>query len=124
VPVELHRDERFAGKTGYNLSRMLKMAFDRIFSFSMFPIRLATYSGFAISAVSFLTGIFLIFRRFFGVVASGWTSIIVLILLLFGITFIFLGIIGEYLGHIFMESKHRPKYHVGKIISNHSRKEG
>lgn len=116
VTVELDRDERFAGSSGYNLTKMLKLTFDRIFSFSMFPIRVATYSGLFISFISFLVGFFLIIRWITGNVAPGWTSNIVLMLFLFGLNFAFLGIIGEYLGRIFLEAKQRPKYIVKKII--------
>lgn len=116
IAVELERDERFAGKSGYNLKKMLKLTLDRIFSFSMFPIRAAIYSGLIISVVSFLMGLFLIVRYLLGSVAPGWTSIIVLILFLFGLNFLFLGIIGEYLGRIFLESKQRPKYIVKKVL--------
>ncbi len=116
VAVELQRDKRFAGKSGYTISKMLKLALDRIFSFSMFPIRLATYIGISISILSFIVGTGLIIRRFFGHVAAGWTSIFVLILFLSGINFLFLGIIGEYLGRTFLESKQRPKYIIKKII--------
>ncbi|MDD4236685.1 MAG: glycosyltransferase family 2 protein [Bacteroidales bacterium] len=116
VTVELDRDERFAGKSGYNLKKMLKLTMDRIFSFSMFPIRAAIYTGLSISVLSFIAGIVLIVRYFLGSVAPGWTSMIVLLLFLFGINFLFLGIIGEYLGRIFLESKHRPKYIVKKVL--------
>ncbi len=116
VTVDLERDERFAGKSGYSLKKMIKLTLDRIFSFSMFPIRAAIYTGLAISAFSFIFGIILIFRYFFGTVAPGWTSMIVLILFLFGVNFVFMGIIGEYLGRIFLESKQRPKYIVKKVL--------
>lgn len=116
VAVELDRDPRFAGKSGYNLKTMLKLSLDRIFSFSMFPIRAAIYTGLTVSVVSFLMGIYLIIRYIIGSVAPGWTSIIVLLLFLFGMNFIFLGIIGEYLGRIFLESKQRPKYTVKKVL--------
>ena len=116
VAVPLKRDARFAGTSGYNLSKMLSLTFARIFSFSLFPIRLATYTGFTITLLSFIVGIVLIIRRFMGLVAPGWTSIIVLILFLFGLNFAFLGIIGEYLGKIFLETKQRPKFIISKII--------
>jgi glycosyltransferase involved in cell wall biosynthesis len=116
VTVELDRDARFAGKSGYNLSKMLKLTLDRIFSFSMFPIRVAVYSGLLVSTISFILGISLILRYIYGQVAPGWTSIIVLVLFLFGLNFLFMGIIGEYLGRIFLESKQRPKYIIKKII--------
>jgi polyisoprenyl-phosphate glycosyltransferase len=116
VTVKLDRDARFAGRSGYNLRKMLKLTLDRLFSFSMFPIRAAIYTGLTVSAISFIMGLSLIARYLWGNVASGWTSIIVLILFLFGLNFIFLGIIGEYLGRVFLESKRRPKYIVKKIL--------
>jgi glycosyltransferase involved in cell wall biosynthesis len=64
----------------------------------------------------FIGAIFLIFQKVYGNVVPGWTSIITLILFLFGLNFIFLGIIGEYLGRIFLESKNRPRYHINKKI--------
>lgn len=115
VTVELERDKRFAGRSGYNFKKMLRLALDRIFSFSMFPIRAATYTGLLVSLSSFLFGLVLIIRYFYGIVAPGWTSIVVLVLFLFGMTFLFLGVIGEYLGRIFLESKQRPKYVIKKI---------
>lgn len=116
IPVPLKRDVRFAGKSGYNLRKMLSITFTRIFSFSMLPIRLATYTGFAISGVSFIIGIILILKRLYGIIAPGWTSTIVLILFLFGLNFAFLGILGEYIGKIFLETKKRPKYIIGSIL--------
>mgnify|MGYP000016028265 CR=1 FL=1 len=116
VTVDLVRDERFAGKSGYNIKKMMSLTLDRIFSFSMFPIRAAIYSGLIVSLSSFIFGIILIIRNSTGNIAPGWTSIIVLILFLFGINFLFLGIIGEYLGRIFLESKQRPKYIVKKVV--------
>ena len=82
----------------------------------MFPIRLATYIGLSVSVLSFITGFILILRRVSGLVAPGWTSIIVMNLFLFGINFFFLGMIGEYIGRTFLEAKQRPKYIVKKII--------
>lgn len=119
VAVPLRRDARFAGESGYNLRKMLSLTFARIFSFSMLPIRLATYTGFSISIISIFLGIFLIIRRFYlDIVAPGWTSLIVMTLFLFGLTFAFLGILGEYIGKIFMETKQRPKYIIGRLIKN------
>jgi dolichol-phosphate mannosyltransferase len=116
VAVPLKRDARFAGTSGYNFSKMLSMTFARIFSFSMFPIRMATYIGFGISGISLFIGVGLIIRRILGMVAPGWTSIIVLILFLFGLNFAFMGVLGEYIGKIFLETKQRPKYIIGNIL--------
>lgn len=116
VAVELERDVRFAGKSGYNLRKMLKLTMDRIFSFSMFPIRASIYSGLCVALFSFILGLVFIIRRILQLSAPGWTSIVVLILFLFGMNFIFLGVIGEYLGRIFLETKQRPKYIVKKCV--------
>lgn len=113
--VPLQRDARAAGSSGYNLRKMLSLTLARVFSFSMLPIRLATYTGLFVSVVSFIVGVILIYLRLVGDAYPGWTSIVVLILFLFGMNFAFLGIIGEYLGKIFIETKQRPTYVVSKI---------
>lgn len=118
VTVPLERDARFAGKSGYNLSKMIKLTMDRIFSFSMFPIRASIYSGIIISLLSFTLAIIFIIRRLMNLVAPGWTSIVVIVLFLFGINFIFLGVIGEYLGRVFIETRQRPKYIVKSVVGD------
>lgn len=114
VCVPLKRDARFAGSSGYNIQKMLSLTFARVFSFSMLPIRIVTATGFSISIISFLIGLTLIIRYMLGIVAPGWTSMVVLMLFLFGLTFAFLGILGEYIGKIFLETKQRPKYVISK----------
>lgn len=116
VPVELNRDARFAGQSGYNVAKMLRLSAERIFSYSLFPIKIAVVLGVFLGLLSVLLGAAFIVQRFVlpGVV-PGWTSIIVLILFLFGMNFIFLGLIGEYLGRIYLESKGRPKYITERI---------
>ena len=113
--VPLHRDARFAGKSGYNVRKMFGLTFARIFSFSMFPIRVVTYMGILMSVISFIVGIGLIFYKIFGNVVTGWTSTIVLMLFLFGLNFAFLGVLGEYIGKVFLETKQRPNYIIEKI---------
>ena len=113
--VPLKRDARFAGKSGYNVRKMFGLTFARIFSFSMFPIRVVTYLGMLMSVISFLVGIALIFYKLFGNVVTGWTSTIVLMLFLFGLNFAFLGVLGEYIGKVFLETKQRPNYIIEKI---------
>ena len=117
--VDLKRDSRFAGDSGYTLKKMFQLAFDRIFSFSLFPIRLASAMGVVSGVASMLLALYYVFQRLlFNNILPGWTSLIVIMLFLFGVTFIFLGIIGEYLGRIFLETKKRPKYIIDqKIIS-------
>lgn len=113
--VPLKRDARFAGKSGYNVRKMFGLTFARIFSYSMFPIRVVTYLGMLMSLISFLVGIALIFYKLFGNVVTGWTSTIVLMLFLFGLNFAFLGVLGEYIGKVFLETKQRPNYIIEKI---------
>lgn len=117
--VPLKRDARFAGKSGYNLRKMFQLTSDRIFSYSLFPIRLATRFGLLLGLGSFLFALFLVLRYFIdGNIVAGYTSTMVINLFLFGINFSFLGIIGEYLGRIYRESKGRPKFIVSRIIED------
>ena len=116
VAVPLKRDARFAGKSGYNLSKMLGLTFARIFSFSMFPIRMVTYMGALLCVGSMVAALALIIYKLVGNVVTGWTSMMVLMLFLFGLNFAFLGILGEYIGRIFLETKQRPKFMIGEIV--------
>ena len=114
--VDLHRDPRYAGSSGYTIEKMFKLSFDRIFSYSLFPIQMASIIGIILGAISILLASYFVFQRFFlKNVLPGWTSLIVIVLFLFAINFFFLGIIGEYLGRIFLEAKQRPKYIIEKI---------
>jgi len=111
IPVELERDARYAGKSGYNLKRMISLTFDRIFSYSLFPIRMASIMGCFLGFFSILLGIIFVFKKIvLQHVVPGWTSIMVLMLFLFGINFLFVGVIGEYLGRVYSEAKGRPNY--------------
>lgn len=116
VAVPLKRDARFAGKSGYNLSKMLSLTFARIFSFSMFPIRIVTYLGALLCVGSMMAALALIIYKLVGNVVAGWTSMMVLMLFLFGLNFAFLGVLGEYIGRIFLETKQRPKFMIDEIV--------
>lgn len=117
VCVPLERDARFAGTSGYNLKKMFSLAMSRILSYSMFPLRVMTATGLLLCLSSFLVVIALVVRRFYGSVVPGWTSLIALILLLFGVNFAFLGVFGEYIGMIYKEVKRRPKYVIEQELS-------
>ena len=116
VAVPLKRDARFAGKSGYNLSKMLSLTFARIFSFSMFPIRIVTYLGALLCVGSMVAALALVIYKLVGNVVAGWTSMMVLMLFLFGLNFAFLGVLGEYIGRIFLETKQRPKFMIDEIV--------
>ncbi|HIW31729.1 MAG TPA: glycosyltransferase family 2 protein [Candidatus Paenibacillus intestinavium] len=116
--VEFIREERFAGVTKYPLKRMVSFALDAITSFSYKPLRIATYVGFAISFFSFIYLLVVVYQRIFtDSTEAGWASIIALNLLFNGIILILLGVIGEYIGRIYDESKNRPLYIVREVVS-------
>jgi dolichol-phosphate mannosyltransferase len=120
--VDLQRDARYAGTSGYTLRKMLKLSFDLVFSYSLFPIQVASLLGMILSVGSLLLAVFFVIRRLvLHAVVPGWTSLIVIVLFLFGVTFLFLGIMGEYIGRIFVEAKKRPKYVVAKVFENTGR---
>ena len=114
--VYYKRQERMAGESKYPLKKMLAFSLDGITSFSITPIRLVTLMGITISLLSILAGVYALFSKLFGVTVSGWTSIILSIWFLGGIQLISLGLIGEYIGKIYKETKHRPKYFIEQKI--------
>ena len=104
-------NERFWGKSKYSLTKMFRFAFHGITSFSTKPLHLATLMGLFISFLSFAYGLVALTGKIFKDQAvSGWTSMIVSVLFIGGIQLVMLGIIGEYLGKLFIESKRRPNY--------------
>jgi hypothetical protein len=120
VAVPLRRDPRFAGRSGYTMLRLLKLAAERLFSYSLAPSRFAGAVGAILAVLSLGLGAWLTLRRLlFGHIAAGWTSVVVLLLLLFGVNFLLIGILGEYIGRIYIEARRRPKYVVE--WRNHSR---
>lgn len=111
--VEYVREERFAGETKYPLRKMLRFAMDGITSFSYKPLRIAGYLGFMLSLGSFIYLLIVVFQRLFtDTTEAGWTSLMALSLLFNGIILILLGVMGEYIGRIYDESKGRPLYIV------------
>ena len=115
--VTYERAERFAGESKYPLKKMLAFAFEGITSLSTKPIKLITGIGFIIFAVSIIMVIYNIIRFFMGATVPGWASLAVSIWALGGIQLISIGLIGEYIGKIYLESKHRPRYIVEKFIN-------
>ena len=110
--VEYTRRERLAGESKYPLSKMLSLAFDGITSFSVRPIRIITGIGIATVLLSLLLIIYALVSWGTGHVVPGWASMFITVTLLGGIQLISLGVIGEYIGKIYMETKGRPRYIV------------
>lgn len=107
--------KRFAGKTKYSFIKLLKLSLDGITSFSSFPLKIASAFGFMVSFVGFIYALYAIYVKIFTDLAMpGWTSIIITVLVLSGVQLITIGIIGEYIGRIYEETKHRPLYVVSR----------
>lgn len=120
--VYYKRQERLAGESHYPIRKMLALAFDGITSLSIRPIRLITLAGLFISLLSFI-GIIWVFTTFFtGHAVPGWSSSTCIFCFLGGIQLISLGVIGEYVGKIYMETKERPRYIVQDRLNLSDRK--
>ncbi|WP_252247655.1 glycosyltransferase family 2 protein [Clostridium sp. ZS6] len=108
--VEYERHERFAGKSKYPLKKMIAFALDGITSLSVKPIRIITGLGFIIFCISVIVAIYSLVVNFIENTITGWTSLILSIWMLSGIQLLSLGVIGEYIGKIYNETKQRPKF--------------
>ena len=116
--IEVHHESRKKGKTKYNFFSQIRLALHAILSFSVFPLRMATYFGLIMSMLSFWSGIFLIcIKVFYDFPVSGWASIIVAIFFIGGVQLLILGAIGEYLGKIYRQSQQRPLYIIKEILN-------
>jgi dolichol-phosphate mannosyltransferase len=116
VAFPYQRDERFAGETKYPLSKMVKLAFDAITSFSIKPLVVASYCGAVFGAIGLMTMFYVLFSWSTNHTIRGWTSVISVVLILGSVQLIFLGLIGEYLGRSYIESKRRPIFIIRKIV--------
>jgi len=113
--VPFTANERFAGTTKYTFKKMLKFATTGVTAFSVKPLRLSIYLGSIIAFLAFLYGIFAAYVYIFTERAiTGWTSVIISVLFVGGINLLMLGIIGEYLGKLFIENKRRPNYLISE----------
>ena len=108
--VYYERHERIAGESHYPLSKMLSLAFDGITSLSIKPIRMITGVGFVIAVLSFIGVLWSFVEYFIGETVNGWASMTSLICFIGGVQLLCLGILGEYIGKIYLEVKARPRY--------------
>ena len=116
VAVDYRRDPRFAGKTKWNYWHLWNFALEGITSFTINPLKIASYIGLTTSVVSFTYALFVIYKTlFFGEPVQGYTTLMVVILFLGGVQLMSLGVIGEYLGRMFNETKHRPLYLINSF---------
>jgi len=114
--VEYERGERFAGESKYPLKKMLSFALNGITSFSIRPIRLITLAGFLIFLASLAFAVYSVVLKLLGHTVQGWSTLMVSIWLLGGLQLLALGIIGEYIGKIYGETKRRPRYLTDELL--------
>jgi glycosyltransferase involved in cell wall biosynthesis len=110
--VYYDRKERFAGTSKYPLKKMIAFAFDGITSFSVVPIRMITLIGFLSFMISSLAGVYIMISKLTGHADSGWTSMMISIWFIGGLLLMSVGLIGEYIGKIYQETKRRPRYSI------------
>jgi len=111
IGISYTANERFAGKSKFSATKLIKLSCDAITSFSVKPLRWITYFGLFIACCSLLYAGYVLFETFaFGLITPGWPTLIIAILFLGGVQLISLGVIGEYIGRIYTEVKHRPLF--------------
>jgi len=124
IGISYERDARAAGDSKYPIGRLVKLALNGIFSFSTFPLRLATWGGLASVTISFFGIVFILAWRLFGFKfmnrvpadVPGWAGGVIAILFVGGVQLLMLGIIGEYIARIYDEVKRRPRWVVGESL--------
>lgn len=127
IAIQFDAEERLHGETKWNFSALLKLAVEGITSYTTAPLKLSMYFGFLISFVAFIYMIYVFIKTIiFGADTSGFPSLMIVILFLGGCQLISIGIIGEYLGRVFMESKKRPLYFIENsyVASSKKKSEG
>ena len=116
VPLRYQRQERFAGDTKYPLKKMIRFALDAITGFSVAPLRLASYLGVLFSLLAIPVLAHTLYSWLNGRVVPGWTSVMIVVLVLGGVQLLVLGVLGEYVGRQFMESKRRPLFIIESVV--------
>ena len=116
--VYYERNERFAGESKYPLKKMIAFAMEGITSLSIKPIRMITFLGISIFTVSIIMLIYFLIRHFIGGTVAGWTTIVVSVWAIGGLQLLAIGVIGEYIGKIYLETKSRPKFIVEKYLDD------
>jgi len=113
--VMYKREKRYAGETKYPIGKMIKFSLDGITSFSQAPLKIATWIGYGVSLIALLYTMIIIVEKFMGMTVPGFASIMAGMLFLGGVQLICLGIMGEYIGRIFNETKARPIYIIEEV---------
>lgn len=121
-PLAFERPARAAGVTKYPWPKMLRFAFDAIFAFSVVPLRVSTLVGLVVMVLSFIESAYILYLRFaLNAIIPGFTPIFISVLFLGGLNLVTLGIVGEYIGRIYVETKNRPLYFIQEFVSAEKR---
>jgi dolichol-phosphate mannosyltransferase len=115
VAVPYNREERTHGQTNYPFGRMLRLAVDAVTSFSIRPLRIASLIGLGFGFLGLVGVVYAIIGWAIGKTVPGWTSVMVVVMMLGGIQLFVIGILGEYLGRLYIEAKHRPLYIIEQV---------
>jgi dolichol-phosphate mannosyltransferase len=118
VPITYDRAERHAGETNYPLAKMMRLALDAVTGFSTAPLRFASHIGLWLVAASLLLLIYIAIGFLTGSAIQGWTSLMLVVVILGAVQMFVLGMIGEYLGRLYIEAKKRPLYIVSEIAGH------
>lgn len=121
VPLHYERQERLSGETKYPFKKMLRFAIDAISGFSIVPLRFATYLGFICSILGFIFFAYTAYSYFSGIAIQGWTTLMTVVLILGSGQLFVLGVIGEYLGRLYLQSKSRPLFIIEEVVRRGSR---
>jgi dolichol-phosphate mannosyltransferase len=117
VSFPYKRDRRFSGTTKYPLRKMIRFAIDAITGFSMVPLRLSAYMALLFLVVAVVLGVYVIYSWFFLNAIQGWASVLLVLLIFSGVQLLSLGIIGEYLGRTYMQTKQRPLFVIREVAT-------
>jgi undecaprenyl-phosphate 4-deoxy-4-formamido-L-arabinose transferase len=119
--IAVTHHERFAGKSNYSLNRSASVMFRLFTGFSILPLRIATILGFVISLAGFGLAVYYLCEYFFtNHIVEGWITLVVLIIFFGGLTIMLLGLLGEYLGRIYLTLNRKPQYSISSIIQHRS----
>lgn len=115
--IDYQRDARFAGVTKWNYWKLWNFAIEGITSFSIAPLKISTYAGLLVAALAFIYAIWVIYKTLiFGDPVQGYPSLMVVVLFLGGVQLVGIGLLGEYLGRMFVETKYRPLYLLDEVV--------
>lgn len=118
--IEYDKQARLHGQSGWSFSKKLKLVVDSITAFSFFPIRLMSIIGFLVSVAGFLYAFVVLFNRFLSDPIQGWSSLMIVVLVVGGLQMLMIGILGEYLWRALDESRGRPQYLIEQVIQRRS----